>query len=101
MNPHPLPLTAAGGGGAAHRWRGRHRGRPVQVDPIKPTLKAPGTKRLKVRYEEPLSKFALKFNLRLYIVAASGTARGTACQCVLSRHRMPFHSRNEGSKRVA
>jgi hypothetical protein len=38
----------------------------VQVDPIKPTLKAPGTKRLKLKRDEPLSKFALKFKLRLY-----------------------------------
>jgi hypothetical protein len=27
----------------------------VQVDPIKPTLKAPGTKRLKLNYNERLS----------------------------------------------
>ena len=31
-----------------------HRGRAVQVDPIKPTLKAPGIKRLKLRYDKPL-----------------------------------------------
>ena len=30
-------------------------GRAVQVDPIKPTLKAPGTKRLKLKCDEPLS----------------------------------------------
>jgi hypothetical protein len=41
-----------GGGGV--RWRvgrqrlRRRRGRAVQFDPIKPTLKAPGTKRLKL-----------------------------------------------------
>jgi hypothetical protein len=40
--------------------------RAVQVDPIKPTLKAPGSKRLKLRYDEPLSKFAFNFNLRRY-----------------------------------
>jgi len=38
----------------------------VQVDPIKPTLKAPGTKRLKLKHDEPLSNFAFKFNLRRY-----------------------------------
>jgi hypothetical protein len=38
----------------------------VQVDPIKPTLKAPGTTRLKVKYDERLSNFAFKFNLRRY-----------------------------------
>jgi len=38
----------------------------VQVDPIKATLKAPGTQRLKLQYDEPLSNFAFKFNLRRY-----------------------------------
>ena len=42
------------------------RGRVVQVDPIKPVLKAPGTKRLKVNCDILLSNFAFKFNLRLY-----------------------------------
>ena len=45
-----------------------HRGRAVQVDPSKPTLKAPGAHRLKVRYVEPLSDFAFKFKLCRYIV---------------------------------
>ena len=38
----------------------------MQVDPIKPALKAPGTKRLKLQYDTPLSNFAFKFNLRRY-----------------------------------
>jgi len=38
----------------------------VQVVPIKPTLKAPGTKRLNLKYDELLSIFAFKFNLRRY-----------------------------------
>ena len=33
---------------------------------MNPTLKAPGTKRLKLNYDEPLSNFALNFNLRRY-----------------------------------
>jgi len=33
-------------------------GRAVQVDPNKPTLKAPGTKRLKLKYDKVLSSFA-------------------------------------------
>jgi hypothetical protein len=41
-------------------------GRPVQVDPIKPTLTAPGSKRLKLKHDEPLSSSAFKFNLRRY-----------------------------------
>jgi len=41
-------------------------GRAVQVDPIKPMLKAPRIKRLKLIRDEPLSNFAFKFNLRRY-----------------------------------
>jgi hypothetical protein len=36
----------------------------VQVDPIKSTLKAPGTKHLSLKYDGPLSKFTFKFHLR-------------------------------------
>ena len=46
------------------------RGRAVQVDPIKPIWKAPKTKRLKLKYDEPPSKFAFKFNVRRYNVGA-------------------------------
>ena len=38
----------------------------MQLDPIKPTLKAPGFKLLKLNYDKPLSNFAFKFNLRRY-----------------------------------
>ena len=43
----------------------------VLVDPLSPTLKAPGTKRLKLIYDELLSSFAFKFNLRRYTTATS------------------------------
>jgi hypothetical protein len=43
-----------------------HHGEAVQVDPIKPKLKAPGTKRLKLKYDELLSTFAFKINSRRY-----------------------------------
>jgi hypothetical protein len=46
-----------------------HQGRAVQVDPMKPALKAPGTKPLKLKYDELLSSFAFNFNLRRYIKA--------------------------------
>ena len=56
---------------------GAGRGRAVQVDPIKPTLKAPGTKRLKLKCDEPLSNFAFNFNLRRYnLVTADDFGRG-------------------------
>jgi len=40
----------------------------VQVNPIKPTLKAPGIKRLKLECDEPPSNFALKFNCAATVV---------------------------------
>ena len=36
------------------------------IDPNKLTLKAPGTQPLKLKYDEVLSSFAFKFNLRCY-----------------------------------
>ena len=42
----------------------------MQVDPIKPTFKAPGSKRLKQEYNESHSNFAFKFNLRHYNTGA-------------------------------
>jgi len=38
----------------------------VQVDPIKPTLKAPGTERLRLKCDDLVSCFAFNFNLRRY-----------------------------------
>jgi hypothetical protein len=38
----------------------------VQVDPIKPRLKAPGTKGLKLKYDEMPLNIAFEFNLRRY-----------------------------------
>ena len=40
----------------------------MKVDPIKPTLKAHGTLIWKLEYDELLSSFAFKFNLRRYTV---------------------------------
>ena len=51
------------------RGLARRHGEAVQVDPIKPKLKAPGTKRLKVQCDEPLSNFAFKSNSRRYMLA--------------------------------
>jgi len=49
---------------------------------MKPKLKAPGTKRLTLKCDEPLSNFAFKFNLRRYIksnTAESGGAVAVTC----------------------
>jgi len=50
-------------------------GTAVQVEPIKPVLKAPGFTRLKLIYDEPLSSFGFNFNLRRYCTAeCAGTS---------------------------
>ena len=45
---------------------GSYLGGAVQVDPIKPKLKPPGTKLLKLKIDLLLSTSASKFNLRRY-----------------------------------
>jgi hypothetical protein len=64
---------------------------------MKPTLKAPGTKHLKLKYDEPLLKLAFKFNLRHYNEAfwhwcyiTSEVKRHLARWCTLTpgRHRL-------------
>jgi len=42
------------------------RGRAEQVDPMKPMLKPPGTKHLKLNCDTLLSNSAFNFNLRRY-----------------------------------
>jgi hypothetical protein len=57
----------------------RDHGGAVQVDPIEPTLKAPGTNRLELQYNEVLSSFAFNFNLRRYTTGGpSATAPARA-----------------------
>jgi len=55
----PLPTTVFGHGQA------------VQVESMKPKLKPPGSKRLKLKWEILLSNSAFKFNLRRYTTALS------------------------------
>ena len=43
--------------------------RAVQVEPMKPRFKAPGSKHLKLKYYKLLSSFAFKFYLRRYTMA--------------------------------
>ena len=52
-------------------------GKAVQVDPIEPTLKAPGTQPLKLEFGKPLSSFAFNFNLSRYNTVTRQPARGT------------------------
>jgi hypothetical protein len=73
FQPAPLHRGALG-----LRRRAGGQGRAVQVDPIKSALKAPGTKRLKLIYDGPLSNFAFNFNLRRYIKDAAEKAVAAA-----------------------
>jgi hypothetical protein len=52
--------------GAWRCSRARPTGQALQVDPFKPTLKAPEATRLPQRGDEPLSSFGLKSNLCRY-----------------------------------
>ena len=61
------------------------RGRAVQVDPIKHTLKAPGSVLLKLRIDGPVLNFAFNFNLRRYKVAQLEGAAATAGDSFLTR----------------
>jgi len=55
---------------------------------MKPTLTAPGSERLKLKCDDPLSNFGFNFNLRCYIqedfktmiAAAASSALGKAVQ---------------------
>jgi len=67
------PLVGGRGGDPRRRRREAavHRacvGRALQVDPIKPSLKTPDSKSLKLEQEKLLSSFAFNFNLRPYIL---------------------------------
>jgi hypothetical protein len=55
-------------------WPYAPKGKVVQVDPIKPTLEPPGTKRVETKTDILVSNFAIKFNLRRYTKVGDGTA---------------------------
>jgi hypothetical protein len=57
----------------------------VQVEPIKPTLKAPGTVRLSLQYDELLSSFPFKVNLRRYTLASAATMHAQLESAVAAR----------------
>ena len=59
MSPWSGAAARGGCGAGCH-------GRAVQVDPIKPMLKASRTKHLMLTCDEPFSNVAFKFNLRRY-----------------------------------
>ncbi len=52
--------------GQGHAYAMFELGKAVQVDPVKPKLKLPGTKRLKLKCHVLRSTSAFRFNLRRY-----------------------------------
>ena len=55
-------------GGNCSSSAGCYNGKAVQVEPMKPVLLVPGIERIKLIYDELLSRFAFDVNLRLYTV---------------------------------
>jgi hypothetical protein len=78
----PFQLAALQVGVLRHR-RDDVPGRAVQVDPIRPTLKPTGTKRLKLNCDVLLSTSAFEFNLRRYSLECDD--RG-CCVCSTACH---------------
>jgi hypothetical protein len=70
--------SADGDGDYLGSGKSSPRGRAVQVDPIKPTLKAPGSMHSILRYDGPVSNFAFKFNLCRYSEVRSGDSSTSA-----------------------
>jgi hypothetical protein len=67
-----LSLPRGKGGRAEAEGAGEaaaHHGTAVQVEPMKPALKAPVSMLLKPRYDGPLSSCAFNSNLRRYVTA--------------------------------
>jgi len=63
----------------------RSHGRAVQVEPNKPMLKAPGTKRLKPQHEKLLSNGTFNCYLRRYTTVAVSMPSGTSASSSESR----------------
>ena len=63
-------------------WIPRH-GRAVQVDPVKPKLKPPGTKRLKLKGDVLFSSVAFKYDLRRYATEEAAAQAGTSTRPLL------------------
>ena len=55
---------------------------------MKPTLKAPGAKRLKLEPDKLLSKFAFNLNLRRYKTASARVLLGEAAFALVAANRV-------------
>ena len=59
----------------------------MQVDPIKPTLKLPGSQHLNLKHENLLSNFAFNINLRRYSPVAVTAAEAAGGMGAMARAR--------------
>jgi len=100
-----------------HGVRADPHGEAVQVDPMKPMLKAPGPKRLKQECDEPPSNFAFEFNLCRYFTVYEdgdkvrsaapsvggglGDTVGGACIAISYLIRGIFNPRNINPRNIA
>ena len=76
----------------------------MQVDPIKPKFKPPGSKRLKLKCDVLLSNFALKFNLRRYTKVNRGVEQAflhIAKRLIEKRAAAPRGAANAGRGRAS
>ena len=71
----------------------------MQVDPIKPTLKAPGTKHFKLQCDELLSSFAFKFDLRRYAKAEEEVLRSEERVRVLRKRNAAAEGRSRAAEK--
>jgi len=65
----------------------------VHVDPIKPMLKPPETKHLKLQCDELLSSFAFKFKLRRYTPVLSHRVGARAAATAAGAYTRPLFRR--------
>jgi len=72
----------------------------VRVDPIKPTLKAPGAKRLKLNCDILLSTSAFKLKLRRYDKASSREERLMAKKKVIDNSQIVSKSKQSKAEKA-
>ena len=67
----------------------------MQIDPIKPSLKAPGTNLLTIKCNKPLSTFAFKLNLRRY-TKDNNTTNSAAVEAMALRAEVSARRQESG-----
>jgi hypothetical protein len=79
-----------------HQRRDSH-GKAVHVDPMKPTLKAHGTKRLTLTFNKLLSNIAFKSNLRRYTMDDERLTEHLVSSATVRRSRLTLSTHVESA----